>query len=552
MPQQYRNTEPIVYSSSEDGDSYSPCQQQQQQRASSRYTPEVSPHRLAASFSDLGLSPSQQKRQPRTTPPQRRVSPLTKKPRFRPTKPRTRFATDDRFVPARSYGSPGMTSKYGTRQTPPKPERASSTILCDSAFDSVAMERSPLSDKTPSPKGVYKGPSPYQVAVAGAIGVQLAGTVGGRRRYARVLQTTPPMQQLAGAGPAEHEPARYAPGAVVVAARKARVISTVPVRVLDAPGIVDDFYLNVVDWGLANMLAIGLDRVLYTWDAKTASIGTFPMDSVVTAVRWCVASPSVVAVASGPGTVRICEVRTMNVLRTFEASADKTRVAALAWHRSVVATGSRAGAIAFHDVRLREHKMAELPTAHAGHVCGFAWREDGRFLASGGDDGFVRVWDMRSPRAPTLLFAGQHRNKAAVKALAWSPVDRGLLATGGGAADMCIRLWNPRSGKKAGGVDTGGQVTGLHWAGNGSELVSCGSSGTMWGNGIVTVWRYPELSRLAEWQVHESRVLSSTLSPDGTTVATVSRDENLKFWEALEKLKKRKKSRGKIMEMMIR
>ncbi|KAF3593944.1 hypothetical protein DY000_02022972 [Brassica cretica] len=36
---------------------------------------------------------------------------------------------------------------------------------------------------------------------------------------------------------------------------------------LDAPGILDDFCLNLLDWGSHNVLAIALGHTLYLWDA---------------------------------------------------------------------------------------------------------------------------------------------------------------------------------------------------------------------------------------------------------------------------------------------
>lgn len=50
--------------------------------------------------------------------------------------------------------------------------------------------------------------------------------------------------------------------------------------------------------------------------------------------------------------------------------------------------------------------------------------------------------------------------QAAVKALAWSPHQHGLLASGGGTADRCIRFWNTASGVPVNSLDTGSQVGG--------------------------------------------------------------------------------------------
>ena len=48
--------------------------------------------------------------------------------------------------------------------------------------------------------------------------------------------------------------------------------------------------------------------------------------------------------------------------------------------------------------------------------------------------------------------------QAAVKAIAWSPHQHGLLASGGGTADRCIRYWNTTTGAALSSIDTGSQA----------------------------------------------------------------------------------------------
>ena len=43
-------------------------------------------------------------------------------------------------------------------------------------------------------------------------------------------------------------------------------------RILDAPSVTDDFYLNLMDWGPNNQLAVALDNVIFIWNAETAEI----------------------------------------------------------------------------------------------------------------------------------------------------------------------------------------------------------------------------------------------------------------------------------------
>ena len=49
-------------------------------------------------------------------------------------------------------------------------------------------------------------------------------------------------------------------------------------------------------------------------------------------------------------------------------------------------------------------------------------------------------------------------HNAAVKALAWSPHQHGLLVSGGGTADRCLRFWNTLTGQPLQCIDTGSQV----------------------------------------------------------------------------------------------
>lgn len=57
--------------------------------------------------------------------------------------------------------------------------------------------------------------------------------------------------------------------------RKAtRKISRIPFKVLDAPELQDDFYLNLVDWSAQNVLAVGLGSCVYLWSACTSQVST--------------------------------------------------------------------------------------------------------------------------------------------------------------------------------------------------------------------------------------------------------------------------------------
>ena len=52
-----------------------------------------------------------------------------------------------------------------------------------------------------------------------------------------------------------------------------RCIPQFPEKILDAPDLVDDYYLNLLDWGQENnVLAVCLAQTVYLWNAVTGDI----------------------------------------------------------------------------------------------------------------------------------------------------------------------------------------------------------------------------------------------------------------------------------------
>lgn len=49
-------------------------------------------------------------------------------------------------------------------------------------------------------------------------------------------------------------------------------------------------------------------------------------------------------------------------------------------------------------------------------------------------------------------------HRAAVKAIAWCPYQSNILASGGGTADRCVKMWNTQTGQCISSTDTQSQV----------------------------------------------------------------------------------------------
>lgn len=70
--------------------------------------------------------------------------------------------------------------------------------------------------------------------------------------------------------------------------KQPRYVNKVPYKVLDAPELQDDFYLNLVDWGSSNVLGVGLGNSVYMWNSQTGRVTKLCelKDDTVTSVSW--------------------------------------------------------------------------------------------------------------------------------------------------------------------------------------------------------------------------------------------------------------------------
>jgi cell division cycle protein 20 (cofactor of APC complex) len=505
-----------------------------------------SPRRTDNSFADLSLTgtgprpSSSAKNTPSRT---RRAASVHRTPKR--TQGKINYTAADRFVPNRNtseaISSSGAVVKLVGEQTPKRSKSSaadgSATLAAGaaSAFDlgrphlsaqdaTLSLEGLSLNDndeddEDDAPKNkISPNTRAYQKSVAEACGVSIKQ---------RILEFKPAAPESSRPIDLRSQYNRPLKPTAAAASQFRRRVLTAPERVLDAPGLVDDYYLNLLDWSSGNQVAIGLERNVYVWSAESGSVSSLlecPEDTYISSVKWS-GDGAYVAAGLGTGEVQIWDVEDGTKLRSMHGH--DTRVSAMGWNKHLLSTGARSGLVFNHDVRIAQHKVAEL-VSHTSEVCGLEWRADGAQLATGGNDNLVSIWDARSLNAPKFQ---KTNHKAAIKALSWCPWQSNLLATGGGSHDRMIHFWNTTSGARVNSIDTGSQVTSLRWSSGYKEIVS--SSG--FPDNSLSIWSYPTLVKNVEIPAHESRVLHSALSPDGQMLATAAADESLKFWKVFEK-----------------
>ena len=307
-----------------------------------------------------------------------------------------------------------------------------------------------------------------------------------------------------------------------------RHIPSAPSRILDAPDLLDDYYLNLLSWNDANVLSVVLGQTVYMWNATSGDIQELctydrSAESYISSVAWVQQGGSHLALGTSDGTVELWDVHANKKLRTMNGHSD--RVGALSWNEHTLSSGGRDSIVVNHDVRVAQHKIATL-SGHDQEICGLSWSPDGSTLASGGNDNKLCLWDVSTTGSSSQTRFTLTDHQAAVKAIAWSPHERNLLATGGGTADRCIKFWNTRTGALLNSIDTGSQVCSLQWNPFEKEILS--SHG--FARNQLCLWKYPTMAKIKELDGHTARVLHMACSPDGGTVVSAAADETLRFW----------------------
>ena len=190
---------------------------------------------------------------------------------------------------------------------------------------------------------------------------------------------------------------------------------------------------------------------------------------------------------------------------------------------------------------INEWPQADLPapalrrailTGHVGLLTEVAIAPDGTWLASGGEDGTVRIWDPGTGQQRTALTG----HDGAVRAVAIAP-DGTWLASGG--EDGTVRIWDPATGREQTAIFTGpdGAVRAVAIAPDGTWLASGGEDGT------VRIWdpaagrqrralarhvrELPTRDRPGvQFAIagHDGVVSAVAIAPDGTWLASASYD----------------------------
>lgn len=243
-------------------------------------------------------------------------------------------------------------------------------------------------------------------------------------------------------------------------------------------------------------------------------------------IRWgqCVFG-QVQSLGADNGLVSLFDIEKKTAIDSMHSDSCRVGVG-LFVDESVAVCGDMGGLIAVRDFRTKD-KVDRILVSNHGEVCGLNYCSLQGKLASGCNNNLINVWDLRADR-PELTLDYHH---AAVRALAWSSQEAGILYSGGGNKDKTLKAYNCKTNSLIKSVKVESQITGIQYSPISDELV------TLHGftENDIEVWDSRDLSSpVAKLEGHQNRVLYSALSPEGTHLVTGSGDESLRFWDVFK------------------
>ena len=332
-----------------------------------------------------------------------------------------------------------------------------------------------------------------------------------------------------------------------------RRIQKTPIRILDAPNLIDDFYLNILDWGKENIIAVSLYDEIYLWDDnnyQTSLLMAYKNKNINNSIRGnnIISSLSfmnngiILGVGLPDGNIQLWDINKKSKLREIDGHED--RVSCLSWNEYILSSGSKDKFIKNFDVRIKNAEISKIKK-HKQEICSLKYSKEGDLLASGGNDNVVYIWDIRNLNNNIYNFLFEEHNnnynyncseiklyslnifhQAAIKAMAWCPWKRHVLATGGGSKDKSIKIYSCDSNKLLKNINTGSQVCALLWNQKEKEIIS--SHG--YNKNQIIIWNYEKNKKISELKGHMNRVLYLAISPDETLICSGSGDETLRLW----------------------
>ena len=293
------------------------------------------------------------------------------------------------------------------------------------------------------------------------------------------------------------------------------------IRLWDLQGneVTEPFIGHVgIIWSLAfsqngkTLVSASSDRTIRFWD-REGNESEPPLRGHLGLINSVAINPDIsqVVSSSNDGTVRLWNVDDNPISQVLRGHEGHVKSVAVSSDGKFIASAGLDRTVRLWD---RSGNPIDTFSGHRGVVNSVAIAPDNKTIASGSKDGTVRLWNRSGNLVNTLT-----GHKAEVTAVA---VDRDFIISG--SEDKTIRIWN-RSGNFVGTL-TGHQagVTSIAISPDGSTLASASRDLT------VRLWDLDRQQESRNWsKLYDSEVTTVNFSPDGRKIISGSRDGTMRL-----------------------
>lgn len=182
----------------------------------------------------------------------------------------------------------------------------------------------------------------------------------------------------------------------------------------------------------------------------------------------------------------------------------------------IIASGSDDGTVRLWDATTG--RLVRELEGHGGQILSVRFSHDGKYLASSSDDWYVRIWD-----AATGEMVRELGSRKPVTSVCFSPDGSSLVS---GSSGKYAYLWDVTTGKMVREFESyGGSTKTVCFSPDGSLLASGSSDGSihLWNAATGKLVRMPR----GHWEAIES----VRFSPDGLLLASGSSDGSIRLWD---------------------